>query len=64
MLIPKRVKYRKTQKGKSRGVASGGNRLNFAEYGLKALENGYIKANHLEAARVVIARKLRGAGKL
>ena len=64
MLIPKRVKYRKSQKGKSRGISAGGNRLNFGEYGLKSLENGYIKANHLEAARVVIARKLRGAGKL
>ena len=64
MLMPKRVKYRKTQKGKNRGIATSGNQLSFGEYGLKALENGLIKSNHIEASRVVIARKLRGAGKL
>ena len=64
MLMPKRVKYRKAQKGKSRGIATKGSQLSFGEYGLKALENGLIKSNHIEASRVVIARKLRGAGKL
>ena len=64
MLMPKRVKYRKMQKGKNRGIATSGNQLSFGEYGLKALENGLIKSNHIEASRVVIARKLRGAGKL
>ena len=62
--MPKRVKYRKAQKGKNRGIATKGNQLSFGEYGLKALENGLIKSNHIEASRVVIARKLRGAGKL
>ena len=63
-LIPRKVKYRKSQKGKIRGLATKGNRLNFGEFGLKALENGLIKVNHIEACRVVVARKTRGAGKL
>ncbi|MDP2653833.1 MAG: 50S ribosomal protein L16 [Candidatus Omnitrophota bacterium] len=63
MLIPRRVKYRKAQKGKVRGLATRGNRLLFGEYGLKALENGLIRSNHLEACRVVVARKSAGAGK-
>ena len=63
MLIPKRVKFRKTQRGKNRGIATRGMDLHFGEFGLKALNNGYIGANHIEAARVVVARKLRGAGR-
>ena len=63
-LLPKRVKYRKAQKGKCRGVASSGSRLAFGEYGLKAIDNGLIRSNHLEACRVAMVRKLRGAGKL
>ena len=62
--MPKRVKYRKSQRGKIRGIAASGARLTFGEFGLKALENGYVSANHIEAARVVVARKLRGAGKI
>ncbi len=64
MLLPKRVKYRKTQKGKTRGIATRGNQLSYGEFGLKALENGFVKSNHIEASRVVVARKLRGAGKM
>ncbi len=63
-IMPKRVKYRKAQRGKQRGIASRGNTLTFGEYGLKALENGLIRNNQIEAARVAIARKLRGTGKL
>ena len=63
-LVPKRVKYRKSQKGKCRGVASSGDRLAFGEYGLKSIDNGLIRSNHLEACRVAMVRKLRGAGKL
>ena len=62
--MPRKVKYRKSQKGKTRGLGSNGSELTFGEYGLKALENGFIRSNHLEASRVVVARKLRGAGKL
>ena len=64
MLLPKRVKYRKTQKGKTRGLSTRGNKLSYGEFGLKALENGFVKSNHIEASRVVVARKLRGAGKM
>lgn len=63
-LLPKRVKYRKAQKGKNRGIATRGAKLTFGEFGLKALENGLVRANHMEASRVVVARKLHGAGKL
>ena len=64
MLMPKKVKYRKSQKGKSRGIATVGYRLNFGEFGLKSLENGLIRGNHIEACRVAIAKKTKGAGKL
>jgi large subunit ribosomal protein L16 len=63
-LLPRRVKYRKAQKGKLRGVATSGDKLHFGEFGLKALENGYIRSNHIEACRVTLVRRLRGAGKL
>ena len=63
-LMPRKIKFRKAQKGKNRGVATTGNRLNFGEYGLKSLENGLIRGNHLEACRVAIAKKTKGAGKL
>lgn len=64
VLMPKRVKYRKTQRGKMRGAALRGNRVNFGEFGLKALENGWVKNIHIEAVRVLIARQLRRGGKL
>ncbi len=64
LLMPRKVKYRKMQKGKSRGVATTGAQMHFGEYGLKVLENGFIPARQLEASRVVVARKLRGTGKL
>ena len=63
MLMPKRVKYRKSQKGKVRGLATRGSTLNFGEYGLKAIQNGIVRSNHIEAVRVVVARKTAGAGK-
>ena len=63
MLIPKRVKYRKSQRGNNRGIAIRGSKISFGNFGLKALENGLVKANHIESARVIVARKLRGSGK-
>lgn len=63
-LMPKKVKYRKSQVGKNRGIATVGNELNFGEYGLKALGNCLIGANHIEACRLTVARKMKGAGKL
>ena len=62
--MPRKVKYRKAQKGKIRGIATNGNRLHFGEYGLKSLENGLVRSNHIEACRVAVARKLKGAGKM
>lgn len=64
LLMPRKIKFRKVQKGKNRGLATRGNKLHFGEYGLKCLENGAIRANHLEACRIVVARKMKGAGKL
>ena len=64
LLMPKRVKFRKSQKGKTRGIAVAGSTMHFGEYGLKALANGFIPARQLEASRVVVARKLHGTGKL
>lgn len=64
LMMPRKVKFRKAQKGKNRGLATRGNRLVFGEYGLKALENGIMTANHMEACRLTVARKMKGAGKL
>ena len=64
ILMPRKVKYRKSQKGKMRGIATVGNKIHFGEFGIKALENGFIRANHIEACRVVVARKMKGAGRL
>ena len=63
LLLPKRVKYRKAHRGKRRGAASGGTRLSFGEFGLKALENTWITARQIESSRVAITRSL-GGGKL
>ncbi len=63
-LMPKRVKYRKLQKGKRRGLATTGVDLAFGEFGLKVLENGWIKNTQIEAVRVVLARQLHKGGKL
>lgn len=62
--MPKRVKYRKSQRGKSKGLATRGIQLNFGEFGLKALENGWVTNSQLEAVRVILARQLRRGGKL
>ena len=63
LLLPKRVKYRKAHRGKRRGVAKGGTRLAFGEFGLKSLENTWITAAQIESSRVAITRVLHG-GKL
>ncbi len=63
-LMPRRVKFRKFQRGKNRGIAVRGSELNFGEFGLKALANGVVKNTHIEAIRVLLARRLRGAGKV
>ncbi len=63
-LMPKRVKYRKFQRGKNRGLAVKGSQLCFGEFGLKALDNAIIKNTQIEAVRVLLARQLHGSGKV
>ena len=63
-LMPKRVKYRKLQRGTRRGVATRGAHIAFGEYGLKILENGWVKDIQIEAVRVTLARQLHKGGKL
>jgi large subunit ribosomal protein L16 len=64
LLMPKRVKFRKCQRGKMKGVATRGYELSFGEYGLKALGNGWLKNTQIEACRVILVRQLRRGGKL
>jgi len=64
VMMPKRVKYRKLQRGQRRGVAVTGSELAFGEFGLKVLENGWIKNTQIEAARVILARQLHRGGKM
>ncbi len=64
VLMPKRVKYRKLQRGTRRGIATTGANLAFGEYGLKSLENGWLKNTQIEAVRVILARQLHKGGKL
>lgn len=64
VMMPKRVKYRKLQKGTRRGVAVTGCTIAFGEFGLKALENGWLKNTQIEAVRVILARQLHKGGKL
>lgn len=63
-LMPSRVKYRKNQRGRRRGMASRGNRLSFGEFGLQMLENGWIKNTQLEAARVALTRHVKRGGRI
>lgn len=64
MLMPKRVKYRKQQRGRRSGLTKGAHSVDFGEYGLKAMEAGWVTARQIEAARVAITRHLRRGGKV
>lgn len=64
MLMPKRVKHRKQQRGRMRGLALRGSKLNFGEYGLQALEPAWITDRQLEAARVAMTRYIKRGGKV
>ncbi|AEM79596.1 LSU ribosomal protein L16P [Thermoanaerobacter thermohydrosulfuricus] len=64
MLMPKRVKYRKQQRGRIKGNATRGNTLTYGEYGLQALEPGWITATQIEAARVAMTRFIKRGGKV
>lgn len=63
-LMPKRVKYRKVQRGRIRGEASAGNTIAFGEYGLQALEKAWILGRQIEACRVAINRSMKRKGKV
>jgi len=63
-LMPKRVKYRKSQKGRVKGNATRGNYVAFGEYGIQALEPGRITAQTIEAGRVVVSQAVKGGGKV
>ena len=63
-LMPKRVKFRKVQRGRRFGTSSRGATLAFGEFGLKVLENGWLKNTQIEAVRVILARQLHKGGKL
>ena len=64
MLMPKKVKYRKQQRGRRRGVAKGGTRVSFGDYGLQASECGWLTARQIEAARIAITRHIKRSGKV
>ena len=64
MLSPKKVKFRKQQKGKMRGVASRGCTLNFGEFGLQATECGKLSAKQIEAARIAMTRHIKRGGRI
>ncbi|MGC8916166.1 MAG: 50S ribosomal protein L16 [Thermoanaerobaculum sp.] len=64
MLMPKKVKFRKQQRGRRRGVASRGHTVAFGDFGLQALEPGWITARQIEAARIAMTRYVKRGGKI
>ena len=64
MLLPKRVKYRRVQRGRRKGVATRGNTVSNGEYGLQALECAWIKSNQIEAARIAMTRYIKRGGQV
>ena len=64
MLMPKKVKFRKVQRGRMKGKAWRGSAISFGEYGLKAMECGWITARQIEAARIAMTRFIKRGGKI
>lgn len=64
MLLPKRVKHRKVQRGSMKGAAKGGTQVHFGDYGLKALEASWITNRQIEAARIAMTRYMKRGGKV
>ena len=64
MLVPKRVKHRKVQRGHMRGEAKGGKNVTFGEFGLKALDSHWISNRQIEAGRIAITRHMKRGGKV
>ncbi len=63
MLSPKKMKFRKRMRGRLKGKPTGGTNLSFGDYGLQALECGYVSARQIEAARIAMTRKIKRVGK-
>ncbi|MBM3707558.1 MAG: 50S ribosomal protein L16 [Actinobacteria bacterium] len=64
VLMPKRVKHRKEHRGRMRGMSKGGKKLAFGEYGLQALEPGWVTSKQIESARIALTRYIRRGGKV
>lgn len=64
MLMPKRVKYRKQQRGRRKGMTKGGASIDFGQYGLKCMEDGWVTARQIEAARIAMTRHIKRGGKI
>ncbi len=64
MLMPRKVKHRKQQRGRMSGLAKGGTEISFGDYGVQALEPGWISARQIEAARIAMTRHVRRGGKV
>ena len=64
MLMPKRTKFRRVQRGRMKGAASRGNKVAYGEFGIQALEPGWITGNQIEAARVAMTRSTKRGGKV
>ena len=64
MLMPKKTKYRKSHRGRRKGMSKGGTEVNFGDYGLQALETSYITGRQIEAARITITRTMQRKGKV
>src|SRR5919106_4745841 len=64
MLLPKKTKFRKVQRGKRRGTAKGQTSVQFGDYGIKALETGWVTNRQIEAARIAMTRKIKRGGKV
>ena len=64
MLMPRKVRHRKTQRGRMQGLAKGGTRLAFGDYGIQALEAGWLTNRQIEAARIAMTRYIKRGGKV
>jgi len=64
VLMPRKVRHRKQQRGRLRGVAKGGTTINFGDFGIQALEPGWITARQIEAARIAMTRHVKRGGKV
>jgi large subunit ribosomal protein L16 len=64
MLMPKKTKYRKSHRGRRKGMSKGGTEVNFGDFGLQALQTSYITGRQIEAARITITRTMQRKGKV